>query len=58
MENRVPPYTITPSEDPEWVIFSIYIENTGTYSSKAVRLEDLPSLIREASRDSQELGRN
>jgi len=49
MLNHVPPYTVTPSEDPKWVIFSIYNPDTGTYSSKAVRLADLPRLIREAT---------
>ena len=58
MENRIPPYTVTPSEDPDWVIFSVYDEITGTYSSRAVRLEDLPSLIKEVSRGNQKLGRN
>jgi len=47
MLNHVPPFTVTPSEDLEWVIFGIYNPDTGTYSSKAVRLEDLPGLIRE-----------
>jgi hypothetical protein len=51
MLTHVPPYTITPSEDPDWVIFSVYNGNTGTYSSKAVRLEDVPRLIREALRE-------
>jgi hypothetical protein len=44
------PYTITPTEDHEWVLFSVYNEDTGTYSSKTVRLKDVPRLIREASR--------
>jgi len=56
MLNHAPPYTITPSEDPEWVIFSIYNSDTGMYSSKTVHLADVPGLIKEAEARQKTLG--
>jgi hypothetical protein len=53
LANFVPPYKITPSEVPGWVIFNVYNEDKGTYSSKTVRLEDVPTLIREFSRQAR-----